>query len=104
MAPKRPKNVPPILGPPHQLAALGLGKMSLVHQEERLLPKMGKLLAKNAKMLAQVTREKMSLKKVLMCWMVVLVASKMLLLLLTYKFFSSTSLISLQVNNVAIMM
>merc|ERR1711992_519780 len=47
-------------------------------------------------MLAKWAHEKMTWKKILMSWMVVLVASKMVLLMLTYKFFTLTSLISLQ--------
>ena len=37
-------------------------------------------------------------KKVLMSWMVMLVASKMVLLMLTYQYFTLTALISLQVG------
>merc|ERR1711894_725810 len=47
-------------------------------------------------MLAKWAHEKMTWKKILMSWMVILVASKMVLLMLTYKFFTLTSLISLQ--------
>merc|ERR1740129_45562 len=47
-------------------------------------------------MIAKWAHEKMTWKKLLMSWMVILVASKMVLLMLTYKYFTMTRLISLQ--------
>merc|ERR1711971_92611 len=47
-------------------------------------------------MIAKWAHEKMGWKKLLMSWMVILVASKMVLLMLTYKYFTMTRLISLQ--------
>merc|ERR1712086_850154 len=51
-------------------------------------------------MIAKWAHEKMTWKKLLMSWMVILVASKMVLLMLTYKYFTMTRLISLQVSSI----
>merc|ERR1719507_682167 len=54
-------------------------------------------MSKQAKMIARWLHENLTWKKILMTWMVVLVASKMVLLMLTFEFFSLTALISLQI-------
>ena len=95
MAPK-PKPVPKRLGPPPQLSQLT--KIPIVQQQKRLQPKLREAMSRQAKMLAKWMHEKMTWKKILMSWMVLLVASKMVLLMLTYEFFSLTALISLQVR------
>jgi len=58
---------------------------------------MREIVSRQVKVLAKWLHETFSWKKLLMLWMVVLVASKMVLLMLTYEFFSLTALISLQV-------
>merc|ERR1712110_691309 len=55
-------------------------------------------MSKQAKMIARWLHENLTWKKILMTWMVVLVASKMVLLMLTFEYFSLTALISLQVR------
>merc|ERR1739846_151968 len=57
-------------------------------------------MSKQAKMIARWLHENLTWKKILMTWMVVLVASKMVLLMLTFEYFSLTALISLQVRTV----
>merc|ERR1739844_335962 len=54
-------------------------------------------MSKQAKMIARWLHENLTWKKILMTWMVVLVASKMVLLMLTFEYFSLTALISLQI-------
>ena len=61
-------------------------------------PKLKEAVGKRAKMVAKFVHENLTWKKILMSWMVLLVASKMVLLMLTYEFFSLTALISLQVS------
>lgn len=95
MSPKK-KAVPPRLGPPPQLAAQ-FGKIPIVQQQRKFQPKMREIMAKQAKMLAKWLHEKWTWKKILMSWMVVLVASKMVLLMLTFEYFTLTALISLQI-------
>jgi len=63
----------------------------------RLQPKLKEAVGKRAKMVAKFVHENLTWKKILMSWMVLLVASKMVLLMLTYEFFSLTALISLQI-------
>ena len=95
MSPK-PKSVPPRLVPPPQLAQLS--RIPIVQQQAKFQPKMREILAKQATMIARWLHETLTWKKILMSWMVLLVASKMVLLMLTYEFFSLTALISLQVG------
>ena len=71
----------------------------MVQQQRKLQPKMHEIMSKQAKMIARWLHENLTWKKILMTWMVVLVASKMVLLMLTYEYFSLTALISLQVRN-----
>ena len=110
MSPK-PKPVPKRLGPPPQLMNSGLGfkgdmfsKIPMVQQQRKLQPKMHEIMSKQAKMIARWLHENLTWKKILMTWMVVLVASKMVLLMLTYEYFSLTALISLQVRKILLLM
>jgi hypothetical protein len=103
MSPK-PKPVPKRLGPPPQLLYGGPGlkgdifsKIPMVQQQRKLQPKMHEIMSKQAKMIARWLHENLTWKKILMTWMVVLVASKMVLLMLTFEYFSLTALISLQI-------
>ncbi len=93
MSPK-PKSVPPRLGPPPQLSQLSqqlkLQAEEQRRQQKRLQPKMREVLARQAKMLARWANTGLTWKRILMSWMVLLV--------LTYQFFSLTALISLQVG------
>ena len=102
MAPK-PKSIPRRLGPPaqlSQLAAAGRGGFApgFVHQQQKFQPKMREIMAKQAKLIARWIHHNLTWKKILMSWMVLLVASKMVLLMLTYEYFTLTALISLQVG------
>merc|ERR1712158_50195 len=54
-------------------------------------------MSKQVKMIARWLHDYLTWKKILISWMVVLVASKMVLLMLTYQYFSLTALISLQI-------
>merc|ERR1739846_230518 len=54
-------------------------------------------MSKQVKMIARWLHDYLTWKKILMSRMVVLVASKMVLLMLTYEYFSLTALISLQI-------
>ena len=98
MSPK-PKSVPPRLVPPpqlvNQLAAAQHKKSSNHH---KIQPKMRQVFGRQAKLLARWIRVNFSLKRALLSWMVLLVASKMVLLVLTYQFFTLTAIISLQVR------
>ena len=105
MSPK-PKPVPKRLGPPPQFLNSGqgfkgdiFGRIPMVQQQRKLQPKMHEIMSKQAKMIARWLHENLTWKKILMTWMVVLVASKMVLLMLTYEYFSLTALISLQVRS-----
>ena len=100
MSPK-PKAVPSRLGPPPQLSQIYRNKVPMVEQQQRhhkFQPKMREVLARQAKLIAKWLRANLTWKKILMSWMVLLVASKMVLLVLTYQFFTLTALISLQVG------
>lgn len=103
MSPK-PKPVPKRLGPPPQMMLSGhgfkgdmFGRIPIVQQHRKLQPKMHEIMSKRVKMIARWMHENLTWKKILMTWMVVLVASKMVLLMLTYEYFSITALISLQI-------
>ena len=96
MSPK-PKSVPSRLGPPPQLAQLS--RIPMVAQQQKFQPKMKEIMGRQAKVLARWVHENLTWKKILMSWMVLLVASKMVLLMLTYEYFTLTSLISLQVGH-----
>merc|ERR1719511_109191 len=63
----------------------------------KLQPKMNEIMSKQVKMIARWLHDYLTWKKILMSWMVILVASKMVLLMLTYEYFSLTALISLQI-------
>ena len=88
MSPK-PKSVPPRLVPPPQLrnyySSAPAGKFQ---------PKMREVLGRQAKLIARFLHANLTWKKILMSWMVLLVASKMVLLMLTYRFFTMTALLS----------
>ena len=96
MAPK-PKPSPNRLGPPPQLNSL---KIPVVHQKfaKKMQPKMREVVSRHIKILAKWFHTQFSWKKFLLFWMVMLIASKMVLLMLTYEFFSLTSLVSLEVG------
>lgn len=96
MAPK-PKPSPNRLGPPPQLNSL---KIPVVHQKfaKKMQPKMREVVTRHIKILAKWFHTQFSWKKFLLFWMVLLIASKMVLLMLTYQFFSLTSLVSLEVS------
>ena len=97
MAPK-PKPNPNRLGPPPQLNSLKM--FPVVHQKfaKKMQPKMREVVTRHIKILAKWFHTQFSWKKFLLFWMVLLIASKMVLLMLTYQFFSLTSLVSLEVS------
>ena len=96
MAPK-PKPTPHRLGPPPQLNTL---KIPVVQQRfaKKVQPKLREVVSRHIKILAKWFHTQFSWKKFLLFWMVMLIASKMVLLMLTYEFFSLTSLVSLEVG------
>ena len=96
MAPK-PKPTPHCLGPPPQLMAM---KVPMVQQRlvGKVQPKVMEVVTRHVKVLSKWFHTQFSWKKFLMSWMVVLIASKMMLLMLTYNYFTMTSLVSLQVG------
>lgn len=96
MSPK-PKSVPPRLVPPPQLSQLSRIPM-VQQQQKKFQPKMMEIFGRQAKLIARWIHANLTWKKILMSWMVVLVASKMILLMLTYQYFTMTALISLQVG------
>jgi len=95
MAPK-PKPTPHRLGPPPQLNTL---KIPVVQQRfaKKVQPKLREVVSRHIKVLAKWFHTQFSWKKFLLFWMVMLIASKMVLLMLTYEFFSLTSLVSLEI-------
>jgi len=95
MAPK-PKPTPHCLGPPPQLLAM---KVPMVQQRlvGKVQPKVMEVVTRHVKVLSKWFHTQFSWKKFLMSWMVVLIASKMMLLMLTYNYFTMTSLVSLQI-------
>lgn len=101
MAP-RPKPSPTRLGPPPQLNSL---KIPVVQQRlaAKVQPKLREVVARHIKILAKWFHTQFSWKKFLLFWMVLLIASKMVLLMLTYQFFSMTSLVSLEVGYIIIL-
>jgi len=74
-------------------------KFPVVHQKlkENVQPKLKEITSKYIKILAKWVLAKFCWKKFLMSLMVFLIASKMVLLMLTYQFFTMTSLLSLQI-------
>ena len=96
MAPK-PKPSPHRLGPPPQLNSL---KIPVVQQKfaKQVQPKLREVVSRHIKILAKWFHTQFSWKKFLLFWMVMLIASKMVLLMLTFEFFSLTSLVSLEVG------
>jgi len=95
MAPK-PKPTPHRLGPPPQLNSL---KIPVVQQRfaKKVQPKLREVVSRHVKILAKWFHTQFSWKKFLLFWMVMLIASKMVLLMLTFEFFSLTSLVSLEI-------
>jgi len=95
MAPK-PKPSPHRLGPPPQLNSL---KIPVVQQKfaKQVQPKLREVVSRHIKILAKWFHTQFSWKKFLLFWMVMLIASKMVLLMLTFEFFSLTSLVSLEI-------
>jgi len=95
MAPK-PKPNPNRLGPPPQLNSL---KIPVVQQKfsKKVEPKLREVVSRHIKILAKWFHTQFCWKKFLLFWMVLLIASKMVLLMLTYEFFSMTSLVSLEI-------
>jgi len=84
-----PKPPPSRLGPPPQL----LTKLEVTR---KLQPKLMEVAIKHIKFLAKWLDTQQGCKQVLLSWMVVLVAIKMVILALTYTYFTLTSLVSLQ--------
>lgn len=86
----------PRLGPPPQLAGL---KVPVVQQRlaTKVQPKVQEAAARHAKLVARWLHTQFSWRQFLMSWMVLLIASKMVLLALTFQFFTLTSLVSLQI-------
>ena len=98
MAPRPPGPRPlgPRLGPPPQL---GGAKVPVVHQQfMKVQPKLQEVASRHAKLVARWMHEQFSWRQFLMGWMVLLIASKMVLLALTFPYFTLTSLVSLQVG------
>ena len=75
-------------------------KVPVVQQQfaRKVQPKMRELASRHVKLIAKWLHNQFSWKQFLMGWMVVLIASKMVLLALTFPFFTLTSLVSLQVS------
>jgi len=71
----------------------------VVHQQfaKKVQPKMREMASRHVKLVAKWLHNQFSWKQFLMGWMVVLIASKMVLLALTFPFFTLTSLVSLQI-------
>jgi len=92
----RPKPSPHRLGPPPQLASL---KVPVVQQKfaKKVEPKLREVLSRHVKLLARWFHTNFSWRRFLLSWMILLIASKMVLLVLTYQFFTLTSLVSLQI-------
>lgn len=92
----RPKPVPHRLGPPPQLTGL---KVPIVHQKfaKKVEPKLRESITRQVKILARWFHTKFCWRRFLMSWMILLIASKMVLLVLTYQHFTLTSLVSLQI-------
>jgi len=63
----------------------------------KVQPKVMEVVTRHVKVLSKWFHTQFSWKKFLMSWMVVLIASKMMLLMLTYNYFTMTSLVSLQI-------
>lgn len=74
-------------------------KVPVVQQQfaRKVQPKMRELASRHVKLIAKWLHNQFSWKQFLMGWMVVLIASKMVLLALTFPFFTLTSLVSLQI-------
>jgi hypothetical protein len=64
----------------------------------KVQPKVQEAAARHAKLVARWLHTQFSWRQFLMSWMVLLIASKMVLLALTFQFFTLTSLVSLQVR------
>jgi len=78
---------------------MGGMKVPVVQQQfaRKVQPKMRELASRHVKLIAKWLHNQFSWKQFLMGWMVVLIASKMVLLALTFPFFTLTSLVSLQI-------
>jgi len=96
MAPK-PKTYPARLGPPPQLNSLK--HIPVVQQKfaNKVQPKLREVLMTHVKILSRWFHNNVSWKKILLSWMVILIASKMVLLMLTNQFFTMMSLVSLEI-------
>ena len=99
MAP-RPKSYPTRLGPPPQLNSLK--HIPVVQQKfaNKVQPKLREVLMTHVKILSKWFHNNLSWKKILLFWMVLLIASKMILLMLTNQFFTMMSLVSLEVGGI----
>ena len=71
---------------------------AMVNLIKKVQPKLREVVSRHIKILAKWFHTQFSWKKFLLFWMVMLIASKMVLLMLTYEFFSLTSLVSLEVG------
>jgi len=93
--PPKPAPLPHRLGPPSQLSK----KLPSSQHEfaRKVQPKLREVASKHIKLLAKWFHTQFSWKQFLMSWMVLLITSKMVLLALTYRYFTLTSLVSLQI-------
>jgi len=92
----RAKPAPHRLGPPPQLTSL---KVPVLHQQfvNKVEPKLREVFLKQTKNIARWFHNHFTWRRLLLTWMVLLIASKMVLLLLTYEFFTLTSIVSLEI-------
>jgi len=92
----RPKQVPHRLGPPPQLTSL---KVPVIQQKfaKKVEPKLREAFSHHVKLLARWFDTVFCWRRFLMSWMILLIASKMVLLVLTFDYFTLTSLVSLQI-------
>jgi len=85
------------LGPPPQLASIKVPVIVQMQLTRKVQPKLKEVASKHLKLMAKWFHTQFQWKQLLLCWMVILVASKMFMLALTYKFFTLASLVSLQI-------
>jgi hypothetical protein len=86
----------PRLGPPAQLSTM---KIPVVQQQfvRKVQPKLREAASSHIKLLARWFHTQFCWRQFLLGWMVLLIASKMVLLALTYQYFTLSSLLSLQI-------
>jgi len=91
-------------GPPSHVKGLHTSQQNNIKRfgvqhpfAKKVQPKLRKMVIQQIKLVAKWLHTQFSWKVFLMGWMVMLIASKMLLLALTYNYFPMTSFVSLQV-------